>query len=230
MPTRFRFRRRIAAASLLLPLAAPVALAGPAEAAPSACRSHNLGPVKPHVRQATNKLACDFGVRTVYGYRRSNGDHGGGLATDFMVYKDKARGDGLAAHARANAGKYRIQYIIWQQRIWHVSRANEGWRKMEDRGDVTANHYDHVHISFTKAGGNKYKVVARATARKAAAKPRTSPVATRGVYTVRSGDTLSSIARRYKIDGGYQALFRANRPVVANPHRIYVGQKLRLPR
>ena len=34
-----------------------------------------------------------------------------------------------------------------QQRIWDVRMASSGWVPMEDRGSITANHYDHVHIS-----------------------------------------------------------------------------------
>lgn len=32
--------------------------------------------------------------------------------------------------------------------IWSVARDKEGWRPMEDRGSTSANHIDHVHISF----------------------------------------------------------------------------------
>lgn len=40
-----------------------------------------------------------------------------------------------------------IMYIIYRQRIWDVRMASSGWVPMEDRGSITANHYDHVHIS-----------------------------------------------------------------------------------
>ncbi|MDP9398570.1 MAG: LysM peptidoglycan-binding domain-containing protein [Actinomycetota bacterium] len=45
---------------------------------------------------------------------------------------------------------------------------------------------------------------------------------------MRSGDTLSSIARKHSVDGGWKALYAANRGVVENPNRIYVGEKLKL--
>jgi len=57
-------------------------------------------------------------------------------------------GDGLAAFAEKNWKRLNIKYIIWNQHIWNPSRANEGWRLMEDRGGDTENHRDHVHISF----------------------------------------------------------------------------------
>lgn len=47
--------------------------------------------------------------------------------------------------------------------------------------------------------------------------------------TVRRGDTLSELAARHGVRGGWQALYAANRASIANPHLIYVGQVIRLP-
>ncbi|MGW4705448.1 LysM peptidoglycan-binding domain-containing protein [Streptomyces sp. NPDC004285] len=49
------------------------------------------------------------------------------------------------------------------------------------------------------------------------------------VHTVQRGDTLGSIARRFGIKGGWQALYAANRSVIgADPNRIVVGAMLRI--
>jgi hypothetical protein len=45
-----------------------------------------------------------------------------------------------------------IMYVIWNQHIWSVYYPELGWRLMEDRGGVTANHKDHVHISMSWDG------------------------------------------------------------------------------
>jgi resuscitation-promoting factor RpfA len=46
-------------------------------------------------------------------------------------------------------------------------------------------------------------------------------------YTVKSGDTLSEIAARYDVRGGWPALYQRNRQVVGgNPHLIFPGQQL----
>jgi LysM repeat protein len=46
-------------------------------------------------------------------------------------------------------------------------------------------------------------------------------------YTVRSGDTLSEIAARFNVRGGWQALYQRNRKVVgSNPDLIFPGQRL----
>jgi len=48
-------------------------------------------------------------------------------------------------------------------------------------------------------------------------------------YRVRSGDTLSKIAHAKHVEGGWRALFRANRSKLSNPNHIRVGQLLRIP-
>ncbi len=74
-------------------------------------------------------------------------------------------------------------------------------------------------------------------AAEAAGSPNTGSTTTRsapssssgGDYTVRSGDTLSKIARAQGVDGGWRAVYDANRGVLSDPHLIYVGQALQLP-
>ena len=49
-------------------------------------------------------------------------------------------------------------------------------------------------------------------------------------YTVRSGDTLSKIAREFYGDANaYMRIFEANRPMLKDPDLIYPGQALRIP-
>jgi hypothetical protein len=114
----------------------------------SAKGNYHLPGVKSHVLGAANELGGRFGIKTIggVGHRPNASDHPGGKALDFMVRG--TRGNQLSAFAQANAKRLGITYIIWNQRIWSVGRAKEGWRRMEDRGGDTANHVDHVHISF----------------------------------------------------------------------------------
>jgi hypothetical protein len=109
-----------------------------------------LGPVKPWVKTAAEIVGGKFDVSTIYGVasRSYASDHPLGLALDYMVYGDKAKGDQIAAFCAANAGNLNVHYIIWYQHIWNKDRASEGWREMSNRGSATANHMDHVHVSF----------------------------------------------------------------------------------
>jgi nucleoid-associated protein YgaU len=55
-----------------------------------------------------------------------------------------------------------------------------------------------------------------------------SPRPAHTTYRVQSGDTLSAIAQRLGIPGGWQALWRLNRSHVPNPNVIFIGQSLRV--
>lgn len=125
----------------------PATVGGPV-AGEESTGPYNLGPVKPQLTALVAELAPKFGVTSVGGYRASARDpngHPAGLAADFMVTTDQ--GNRLASYARRNASRLKVDYIIWRQRIWSVGRSVEGWRAMEDRGDPTQNHMDHVHIN-----------------------------------------------------------------------------------
>lgn len=87
-------------------------------------------------------------------YRSENdgGEHPLGRACDFMMSaggstptaEHVALGDEIAAWVLKNRARLGVKYVIWRQRI----NSGTGWRAMSDRGGVTANHYDHVHISM----------------------------------------------------------------------------------
>ena len=50
-------------------------------------------------------------------------------------------------------------------------------------------------------------------------------------YEIQSGDTLSKIAKRVYGDAmAYKKIFEANREVIEDPDKIFVGQKIRLPK
>ncbi|MCE3553756.1 hypothetical protein LWC33_20150 [Pseudonocardia sp. RS11V-5] len=107
----------------------------------------SLGAVKPWVSDAVEFLGCRFGEpQTLGGGSRGNAsDHPSGLAADFMV--GRATGDAIADCALQNMQALGVSCVIWQQRINYGS----GWRAMEDRGSPTADHEDHVHVSFERS-------------------------------------------------------------------------------
>lgn len=81
------------------------------------------------------------------------GDHSTGLATDFMVYNDRAAGDWIADYIWNNRDRLGVRWIIWRQRIKSINpRGVYGppnqWNPMEDRGNTTQNHMDHVHVMW----------------------------------------------------------------------------------
>jgi len=118
----------------------------------------DLGPVKPWVRSAARFLSCLYDEPDLIGVaqRARASDHPKGLALDLMVRGEK--GDRIARCALANKEEFGVDYVIWKQRVNY----GDGWERMSDRGGITENHYDHVHISFKRgAGGDGAPLVAR---------------------------------------------------------------------
>lgn len=69
----------------------------------------------------------------------------------------------------------------------------------------------------------------RASAPAPAAAPAAAPVAKNGAdYTVVAGDTLSRIAAKENVPGGWQAIYQRNTDVLSNPNVLRVGQQLDL--
>lgn len=60
--------------------------------------------------------------------------------------------------------------------------------------------------------------------------PAAAPAASGGYqYQVRAGDTLSIVANRLGVPGGWERLWEANKSTVSNPNLIYPGQILTIP-
>lgn len=85
-------------------------------------------------------------VTSFGGMRGGGGNHGSGRAVDCMI-SNKTVGLLMANWLRAHAEQLGVSEVIYRQRIWTVQRSSEGWRSMADRGSVSANHFDHVHVS-----------------------------------------------------------------------------------
>ena len=126
--------------------------AAPDYASIAASKSENAG-LQPQTAAFKEEVANLFGITSFSGYRPGDsGDHGKGLAIDFMVPVSSALGDQIADYAIQNMASRGISYIIWKQRFYAPFDSKYGpaytWNPMPDRGSVTENHYDHVHISM----------------------------------------------------------------------------------
>ena len=118
----------------------------------AATKSENAG-LQPQTVAFKEEVANLFGITSFSGYRPGDsGDHGKGLAIDFMVPVSSALGDQIADYAIQNMASRGISYIIWKQRFYAPFDSKYGpaytWNPMPDRGSVTENHYDHVHVSM----------------------------------------------------------------------------------
>jgi hypothetical protein len=106
--------------------------------------------VLPHVQRFANEMcaatgACTIGTRTGH-HPTAN------RAVDILVSDaygqrpsdNNALGDEVAQFVLAHQADHGIWYVIWRQRY----NDGTGWDPMADRGSITQNHYDHVHVSF----------------------------------------------------------------------------------
>ena len=126
--------------------------AAPDYAGLAVAKSENAG-LQPQTAAFKEEIANLFGITSFSGYRPGDsGDHGKGLAIDFMVPESSELGDKIAEYAIQNMASRGISYIVWKQRFYAPFDSKYGpantWNPMPDRGSVTENHYDHVHVSM----------------------------------------------------------------------------------
>ena len=148
------------------PVAEPAATSEAASEAPVASEapavqpaSTNTLPTDPHLQPQAEAfrqdVAAQFGLTDIGGYREGDPqDHGQGLAVDVMVPVGSEVGNQVAQYAVDNISNAGISYIIYRQQFYapvdNIYGPANTWNQMPDRGSVTENHYDHVHVSFNE--------------------------------------------------------------------------------
>ena len=190
-------------------IAGPIALANPAEAATG---------------RTWDRLAgCEAGGN--WSINTGNGYYGG---LQFSGGTWRAYGGGAYASTANHAS--RSEQIAIAEKVldaqgwgaWPSCSRRLGLSRADAAGSATTSR------STTRRAVVK-KVSSTRTAR--TAKKRATVAAVRGTYRVRPGDTLSRIASRTHVRGGWKALYVKNRGTVgSNPNVIRVGQRLALPR
>ena len=119
--------------------------------------STNTLPTDPHLQPQAEAfrqdVAAQFGLTDIGGYREGDPqDHGQGLAVDVMVPVGSEVGNQVAQYAVDNISNAGISYVIYRQQFYapvdNIYGPANTWNQMPDRGSVTENHYDHVHVSF----------------------------------------------------------------------------------
>ena len=121
--------------------------------------STNTLPTDPHLQPQAEAfrqdVAAKFGLTNIGGYREGDPqDHGKGRAVDVMVPVGSEVGNQVAQYAVDNISNAGISYVIYRQQFYapvdNIYGPANTWNQMPDRGSVTENHYDHVHVSFNE--------------------------------------------------------------------------------
>ncbi|MGB6244601.1 transglycosylase family protein [Gordonia sp. (in: high G+C Gram-positive bacteria)] len=156
-------------------------------------------------------------LQTIGGWRADGGgfsDHPDGRAADIMMPnsgrdpKNVDLGNRIQRYVMANKALFKVDYTIWRQ--YYQPAAGAG-NVMEDRGDWTQNHFDHVHVTLLpsprfsgqdlgavqdKSGGTS----GGTTTDSAECVPETTPGNNR-VINVRAGSVPAAWARWYNQAG-----------------------------
>jgi hypothetical protein len=89
-------------------------------------------------------LCAAFPQISTYGGWDSHGEHADGSSIDAMIaVSDTTLGYAVVDFLLAHASELNLNDIIYRQRIW---QPGVGWKSMSNRGSLTANHFDHVHV------------------------------------------------------------------------------------
>jgi len=108
------------------------------------------GPTKDKSKEifdAAKKAGHEIWYMWGYDGNAGNTEHHSGRALDFMV-RNEAAGDWIRNYIWANRARLKLQHVIWEQHITSTVTQPGVRRKMADRGSVTNNHMDHVHVLF----------------------------------------------------------------------------------
>ena len=109
--------------------------------------------LQPQAEAFRQDVAAKFGLTNIGGYREGDPqDHGKGRAVDVMVPVGSEVGNQVAQYAVDNIANAGISYVIYRQHFYapvdNIYGPANTWNQMPDRGSITENHYDHVHVSF----------------------------------------------------------------------------------
>ncbi|MGW7621530.1 transglycosylase family protein [Streptomyces antimycoticus] len=108
---------------------------------------------------------------------------------------------------------------------WPVCSVRGRLRRSGPPAEVASRSTEHRAKHPAKPAKKSAKSAAKSRARQHTARRAAS-----GSYAVVRGDTLSRIATRASVGGGWKALYHANRGTIGpNPHLIHPGQRLALP-
>lgn len=186
--------------------------------------------------------ACESGGN--WSINTGNGYYGG-----LQFSKSTWRAYGGTAYApTANLATKAQQIAVAQRTLasqgpgaWPVCGRKAGLTRANGGASASSTASYSATTPKTKTTAKKATVTKKATAKKAATKKTTVVKKTavkktvttpakqyqgKRFITVKPGDTLSKLAAKYGVDGGWREVWTMNKAQVSNPNLIFVGQRL----
>ena len=110
--------------------------------------SSRMGDVLPETKAIAKEIfeaakSAGHEIWFIWGYGESM-EHASRCGTDLMI-RNEAGGDWVRNYIWNNRARFRLRHVIWEQHITSTVVQPGVRRLMEDRGNSTANHYDHIH-------------------------------------------------------------------------------------
>lgn len=172
---------------------------------------------------------CESGQR--WNINTGNGFYGG-----LQFYQPTWVGFGGRQYASRADLATRAQQIAVAQRVlrvqgpgaWPVCSRRAGLTRANGGASGGGSVATPATTSRSTSSAPKRTTTSKKTTKTNSTPARTS-TGTGAKITVRRGNTLSLLAARYDVRGGWQAIYAANRGTIRNPNLIYIGQVIRLP-
>jgi len=217
--SRVRNHARLALGLTAAGVAGTAALLGPASAAQAS--SVNWDAV----------AQCESGGN--WSISTGNGFYGG-----LQFTKGTWRAYGGAKYASTANKASRSEQIAIAEKVlrgqgigaWPVC-GKKGGSSKHYKATITSGSKSHKASSH-KSSTHKSKSVTHKSTKKSATSHKvtrsTAVKATGNTYVVRSGDTLSAIATKNHISGGWHTLHQLNSKTISNPNLIFPGQRITL--
>jgi resuscitation-promoting factor RpfA len=133
-------------------------------------------------------------------------------------------------YASQASGASRVEQIEVARRVL-AAQGPGAWPVCGPRANLSRHSGQATHAALPKVAGT----ASHSTIKPAAARPASSTThhpaksSRHTSYRVHAGDTLSKIAHKLHVRGGWKALYKANRSHLSSPNVLRVGQVLRLP-
>ncbi len=150
-------------------------------------------------------------------------------------YKVKPQSVQNKLHKYRKAGK-RLPFVLGGKKVGYgfyaITRISQSYDEINAKGQVAAMQFDLTLKQYPKIKKTSKKTKTSSNKKtKTSNSKSTTSASGYEIYTVKKGDTLSSIALKYyKKASAYTKIYNANKATIKNPAKIYVGQKIKIPK
>ena len=107
--------------------------------------------------------------------------------------------------------------------VWPTRSRRAGLIKASGKASENATPSANPGASASKMASDSTKKIA-----KKAAPKKYSASASGKAVRVKRGDTLSKIAKRHQVTGGWKGLWKLNKKTIKNPNLIFIGQVIKI--